>query len=356
VWSVIDICYKNDEQAAIEAQNAGRPIPAEVLHKLDEIAPPSEPLETLVFRLKKASPMSISHLIHIFTPMDGAMEFSDLIKTYLPDRTKEIMAFDAPCEQMSRFAEIFSDIYFPIETDDDYYDRGDDEEGDSYSWLTGQCPVIFQFITSDQYDEWAQDTNYPTELIVALILENPYASNDKAAFADTAAKLIPVRFIELLPEDGFEIEHLEEWLKDTQFEPIAYWSKVIAHNTGNDFFDNSFNMEETGAQINVSWNIGTIYNLRKQWQEAEAFMGRWADFKNWFEKDLVKNTRNLIKILRERSGYGKEENDNNTNWPNPELNPNQGRLIDILSDETPVGSPANSTDTAGPTQSTFGLL
>jgi hypothetical protein len=330
--------------------------PPQVLMQLEAVVPPSEPLEMLVARLRKPSPPALDMLIQIFIPVADAADFSSIVKLYLPDMWQKIMAIQFPVEQMTTFAENFSERYFPIVEDEGFYDDGPDEDGNVYRRLVDQVPLTRTMgMSSDDYDRITQDgTN--TEIILAYILENPFVETDRPAFAEAAGNLLPIRVIEAIPEEGFEMEKLEEWLKETAFEPVAFWADIVRHNTGNEFFDIFGSLEEDGAEYRIMWNKGTIDAMTGKWQEAEDWNGKWREFQEFFEKDMVDNARKLIKILKEKSGTNDKEKDEDDGWPDPESNPNQGRLIDVLPDNAPVAGATNPGDTTGQANSPFGLL
>ncbi|MFH1031080.1 MAG: hypothetical protein V1767_00715 [Chloroflexota bacterium] len=302
----------------------------------------------MVARLRKPSPLALDLLIQLFEPPQGLNEFLDLIREFLPEREEKIMAIKGSGERMQEFADIFSDHYFPL-INEAIFD--DDQNG--YSALTNECPVRFQALTNLDYNEITQSED-ETEIILAYVLENPWHDDDRPAFAEAALPLIGDKLIRHIPKDGFPIDKMEDWLKDTEFEPVAFWGSVISQVAGNVFFDCPYDIEESGAQYQVSWDRPTIERLVLQWHEFEDWQINWGKFKEWFTKDLVKNTTNLLRILKERS---KNDGDSDSDDPlDPIIDPNQGRLFDILSDDSTMAGTGGSTNTTGQAESPFGLL
>lgn len=347
MWSIVEICYANAEYVREQAERSPESI--EVLTKREQDLPSSEPLQTLVARLRRPSPVALDLLVQMFCPAEGYAEFIHLVREYLPDREEAILKQNDIADRMYTFAVDFSDRYFPLESD---WLQADVET--DYCKLTEHAPAQFQAFTSEDYDEIPISED-PTLIVIAYILENPWSTSDKAAFAEAAARYLPERLIRHIPEEGFPLKELEDSLKGTVFEPIAFWGKVISQDTDNYFFDVS-HMEDTGAEFHVSWDRPTVEELTNQYQAWEEWQGKWSHFTEWFAKEIKKNTFDLIKILKERSkeNGGDESDIDEDPWPIDD--PCQGRLFDILADGTSVAGSRDPQDTTGPTQGPFGLL
>ena len=349
MWSIVSIDFANAEYVREHALREAEPVPIEVLSKREEDLPSSEPLQTLVARMRRPSPVAIDLLVQLFCPAEGYADFIALVREYLPDMEEKVIAQDHIEDRMGIFGEAFSNRYFLIETD--WLEA--DEEKDYYK-LTNYVPAQFQAFTSDDYAEIPQSDDAAL-IVIAYILEDPWSDEDKPAFAEAAARYLSKKLLKRIPEEGFPLKELEECLKGTVFEPIAFWGEVISQNTGNYFFDVS-HLEESGAEFHVEWNRPTVDELTRQWQEWEAWQDKWNTFKEWFADNFEKNTNDLLKILKERSKeYGRDEFDGDEEpWPIDD--PRQGRLFDILTDGTAVAGPSDSQDTTGPAPSPFGLL
>ncbi len=345
MWSVVEICYANDEYVREHEERERQPVSIEVLTKREEDLPSSEPLQTLVTRMRRPSPAAIDLLVELFRPPEGQGKFLKLVREYLPDMEKKILEPRDISERMYIFAVDFGSRYFPLEED---WLQSDEETG--YEKIIYNAPASFHAFTQEDYDEIPNSEDTAT-IVLAYILENPWYHEDRAAFAEAAARYIPDKLLRMIPEEGFDLNELEESLAGTKFEPVAFWGAVICQQTGNHFFDCSY-LEESGVQFNVSWDRPTIEELTRQYQAWEAWMNTWAEFRQWFDKELEKNAFNLIKILRERSKkIGKEgtESDNEDNEePYPVNDPRQGKFFDLESDGTPMAGAADPQDTTGP--------
>jgi hypothetical protein len=261
----------------------------------------------------------------------------------------EILAQPGIEDRMTVFGQAFSSRYFPVLVDW----LGADEEEDYYK-LIRIVPVEYQDFTSYEYDEIPQGARAAI-VVIAYILENPFYSSDRAAFAEAAATHLSSKLLKLIPEEGFEFDVAKEALKGTPFEPVIFWINLLTRSTGNTFTDCSNNIEETGSEYRVAWNRPTIDGLTAEWQEYTTQIRIWNTFLNWFEGNIKKNAHDLIKILRERSNTD-GENEGEKEWPDPELNANQGRLFDILTNGTGMADPSSPQDTAGQAPGPFGLL
>lgn len=341
MWSVATIDYMNREQAAREREWEDEPEPVEVITSREEQIPASEPLATLVARMRRAAPPSVDHLLLIFRQVEGLSYFEHLIDQYLPDMKEEILAKADFRDRMIGFAEAFSDRYFPI------YGDGYLEQGDDYTILTNRIPACFEGYRYDDYEEIPNEDDPPL-VVVAYILENPYDDSDRAAFAEAAAKYLPKRTLERIPEKGFEFETAETALKGTPFEPVIFWTKVIQKETENEFFDCG-DINTDGIDYEVVWNRPTVDALTRKWQEYEEKRGEWFEFIQWFEKDLKKKAADLIGLLEriENAEEPQTFRDVFDDWKDPGSNPEQGKLLNLETDISPVGGAAGTPDTAG---------
>jgi hypothetical protein len=350
IWGIAEIDYANAEYVRDQRERERKEISIEVLTEREKQLPPSEPLKTLVARLRKPSPIALDLLVELFRPPKGYSEFMDLIREYLPDMEDEILTQPGIEDRMTTFGQAFSSRYFPILVDW----LGADEEED-YFKVTRIVPVEFQDFTSYEYDDIPQEARAAI-VVVACILENPFYSSDRAAFTEAAATHLNSKLLKSIPEEGFEFDVAKEAVKGTPFEPVIFWIDLLTRSTGNTFMDCSNNIEETGSEYRVAWNRPTIDGLTAEWQEYTAQIEVWNTFLNWFEEDIKKNTCDLIKILRERSNTDGENEEDKDTWPDPELNANQGRLFDILPDGTGMAGPSSPQDTTGQAPGPFGLL
>ncbi|MDD5060743.1 MAG: hypothetical protein PHN44_00485 [Candidatus Marinimicrobia bacterium] len=350
MWSILTIDYANREYVREQAEREAIPEPIETLTKRAEAVPPSEPLATLVARLRRSSPPALDLLLEMLRPVAGYKEFASLVKEFLPDMEEEIMAESGHTDRMHEFCTSFSDRYFPLI--DDYFLQDD---VNNYYVLTNNIPVYFQPFSQDWYDDIPLSDN-KSEIVLAYILQNPWMDTDRAAFAEAATKHIPEKLLRHIPEEGFPINELEIALKDTPFEPVVFWGMVIAQSTGNRFFDCS-SLDETGEEFEVVWNRPTVDELTRQYQAWEAWMEKWREFTNWFDKNLTKNATELVRILSERiENDERKSNGEDGDDLFPVNDPRQGRLFDIFANETPVAGATSSQNTAGQTDSPFGLL
>ncbi len=310
----------------VEEEAEREPPSIEVITAREEAVPKSEPLATLVARMRRPAPPALDLLIHTFVPLEGTAEFMRLIRLFLPDLEKEILGHADFLDRMISFAESFSDRYFPI-WGDGYLDTGDD-----YTILTDRINPAWDSYRYDDYEQIPSDGE-SSEVVIAYIMENPFSDSDRPAFAEAASHYLPKQLLERIPENGFEKAGLSDTLKGTPFAPVAWWMDYIRHDTGNLFADCG-SVEEDGVDYEVVWNRPTVDKLTERWQEFETKKGEWETFKEWFAKDLHKNAAALIKLL-ERSITVAENKEPKTlrdvldDWPDPESNPDQGRLPEL---------------------------
>lgn len=345
MFGVVEIDYA-DEQYIENLDREEEESEAERLRVLtvqEESVPRSEPLETLVARMRKPSPLAIDLLVQIFRPPEGEKAFLRLIRKYLPDEEAEIMAHRSVSDRITHFTNAFSDRYFEL------WEYAWEE--DDYSGITERCPAALRPFTGDDYDRIPNEDEEadPVIVVLAYVLENPYSSEDRGSFAEAALRHLPRDVIDAIPPEGYSMEQMDAYLQDTDFAPIGFWVKIICRQTGNDFFDRGGPIEETGVDYIVHWNRPTVDELTRQYQEVCAWNARWGDFLEWYRKDLVGNTVKLLKILRQRSngnGNGTDESEGDKAAFGPEYDPRQGRLFDLEPYGDRVGGAGETEDPA----------
>jgi hypothetical protein len=353
MWGIRTIQYVND--AYVEEERNRPQEPPAVLAYREQQLPASAPLETLIYRLRKPSPPTLDRLIQIFRPSSDEADFFYLLRQYLPEEETKITLLESPYNRMVAFARAFSAKYFPLYEDGYAYEEG------NYEAFVGMMPVEYQAFHLFQYDE-IPNTARPAIVVLAYVLENPYMESDRPAFAEAAAKLLPKALVECIPEKGFEISEIEDAVKGTRFEKVDFWAEMITHQTGNDFLDCG-DIEEDGVEYQTEWDRGTVEELTRQWQAFERLMEEWSQFLTWYEKDLRKNTAELVELLYEKTEHkrpetlmdilGGENGNNNEkaagkeDFTFPINDPRQGRLFTGEADGTPVGGAADDQAAAG---------
>lgn len=334
MWGIAEINYMNAREVERGRELAREKYPIQVISHREDIPPSLQPLRKLVALLRQPSPPALDQLLQILRPPEGLGDFVELIREFLPEREADIMAEPDIDTRLSMFLVDFSDKYFPLNTD--FIEM---EENPDYSIVTDRCPALFQPFTQYDYAQIAEVQSEPALQVIAYIVENPWGEEDRPAFAEAASKHIPENLLKMIPVEGFQIKDLQEWLKDTPFEPVAFWGLIIHQDTGNYFFDNS-SLEESGVEYQVAWNRPTVDALTREWQAWEDWQGRWSEFLDCFGKDLEKNSYELIKLLRERrgeSGKGEDEEAEEEGTYTP-IDPRQGNFFNSVTDRHP-GNP-----------------
>jgi hypothetical protein len=336
MWAIATIDYANAEYVREERERKERGESVEVLQQREYNLPVSEPLATLVERMRRPLPVAVDQVLALFLPPEGAEDFLYLVREYLPDFEKDILKTKGEIDRIERFVEHFSGLYFPLY-----------EFLESYDQLA-TVPAEFRPFSSYDYGEIPNSGDTST-IVIAYVLEDPWSGHtDRAAFAEAAGAFLPVKLMKLIPEDGFEISTLDA-LKGTPFEPVAFWGLVIKQDTGNPWFD-AGSIDDTGAEYQVEWNKPTVDGLTKEYHEFEEWQGKWAEFSRWFESALTKNTYDLVRLLRKErrdTQDGEDEDKGEDGGYNPEFDPDQGRLFNLEPYAAHLAGTAEPAGTAG---------
>lgn len=327
MWALETIDYSNGEYVREERERYER---VDVESYLERELPPSSPLETLIARLRKPSPVNVGYLINLYIPDEYLADWLRIVHEILPDHEKEILKSESPTVQMGIFVKIFERQFFPLYTD--FVD---------FENITSSIPILFRTYTGRWYESLPEGGS-PEYVVLAYVLENPYAEGDRAAFGEAAARYIPEGILKHIPAEGFKMEELEELLKSTKFEILSKWADALTWHTGNPWFDCG-DVDEVGIDYSVEWNLPTVKKLTEFYHEWNDWHTKWHKFLKWYTTDFLQNTIDLIDILNERSGNGIDK----IHYYDPDRDPNQGKLFNVGTDKADLAGPTKPQTASG---------
>jgi len=190
------------------------------------------PLDVLAERITPAPP-SIAALIDAFESGEWVHDFLELVREFLPEHEREIMARGLE-GRMERFYRLFQERYFPLEEMPFM-----DSEG--YEYVTRVIPVPVMGVGYEEYHEW-QNTRDGFILLLSLVVYPWYDKDQEAAgfkvsLLEEVANKVGKEIADRIPVEGWEPEELHRLLDNTRFEEIACFADYICHDTDTYFMD-----------------------------------------------------------------------------------------------------------------------
>ncbi|MBI4286317.1 MAG: hypothetical protein HY670_10555 [Chloroflexi bacterium] len=253
------------------------------------------PLLVLARRLLSLGPPSLSTLIARVAEAEEYEDFVSLVREFLPEREPDILREATPARQIAAFASHFRDRYFPLQ---DYLEMGDAE---SYGDLTRDIPVIPLGLSDQDYHAIVSDWRSGFQLMTYLV-ESPCAGEARLPLAEACQEYIPVSLMEQVPEHGFSPGELRYLLGNTEHRALAHWADIVWHDTGNFFLDTDD--ANLWSDELPNWDDGTVANLTREWQQAEAMQEEIDNLVAWLEEDPPAHFRELLEFT-----HGRQENE-----------------------------------------------
>lgn len=255
------------------------------------------PLLILADKLLARGIPSLSSLIAQISDAENHAQFVIMVKTYLPERAREILHEPTPQFQVARFASYFEDRYFPLE---EVFKMGDFE---SYEDIIYRIPVIVMGLSCDEYHEvpdWR-----PGVILMTYLVPNPYEGEDSlVSLAEACRGHIPDALIQRADQCRLSPEDAHSLLKGTKYEPLALWADRLHFCTENFFLDTDYEMLMNS--IGPDWSLENVEELTRQWKQAEVHENRTGGFMDWLEEDLPGRFEELVSFIEGRKGDGKE--------------------------------------------------
>ncbi len=255
------------------------------------------PLLILADKLLAGGIPSLSSLIAQISDAEEYAAFVGLVKTFLPERQRDILHEPSPPSQIARFASYFEDRYFPLEAPI--------KEGlvEGYEEITRCIPVICIGFSYEDYHE-APDWR-PGPLLMAYLIDNPYSEEDlDVPLAEACREHLPDDLIERAGQCRLSPEDAHNLLKGTRYEPLALWADRLHFCTENFFLDTDYEMLMNS--MGPDWSPENVKELTRLWKQAEVHENKTGEFMDWLEEDLPARFEELVSFIEERKGDGTE--------------------------------------------------
>ena len=255
------------------------------------------PLLALANKLLSRGIPSLTTLIAQISEAEDYAQFIDMVKTYLPERKRDILQETTPQAQIARFASYFEDRYFPLE---EIFKLGDLE---GYGEITYRIPAIVLGFSYDDYHdlEWRAGA-----LLMNYLIESPWEEGEGiyVALAEACSDHVPEALIKRADAVRLPLEEAQSLLKSTRYEPLALWAAMVYQDTGNFFLDTDYEMLMNS--IGPEWSPENVKELTKLWKQAELIQDKTGEFMEWLEKDLPGHFEELVSFIEGRKNDEKK--------------------------------------------------
>ena len=267
-----------------------------------EVAPEPAPprLARAALRVTDAPP-SMESAIEILAEARDRREFGKLVLQFLPGESEEILAGGNAAEVTGRFAEAFSERYFPLHhttiwgNSDMEWDGGES----AYSRFRWGIPLMPEGIDEEEWHEvW--ETCGRGMGAIALLLEVPHDPGVRTAWLEEAARHIPLSTLQRIPQGGIPIERIERALRGTHLECAANALQWFYQESGNFFIDVPPDLYY--ESVPASWESETVAALAAEWQLARPILEASIHAQIWMEADLPARFAELLDLVLERMG------------------------------------------------------
>ena len=250
------------------------------------------PLVDLAYRLLEYRIPSLSALKAQLSEAEDYAEFVTMVKTYLPEREKDILHESTPPEQIAKFASYFEDRYFPLQ---ELFRCGDVE---GYGDITSQIPVV---IMGFSYDDYHMRNWRPGAELLTYLIESPYDGDEEenVSMAEACTEHVSKELVERMGKIRLSLDDAREFLKGTKYEGLLMWGEWICQDTGNLFLDTD---EETLGYSNLPyWDTpGEVQALTEEWKKAELHNRKTGEFMEWLEGDMPGRVEKLVSFIEEK--------------------------------------------------------
>lgn len=244
----------------------------------------------LLERLTAHYPPNLGEIEQAFTSSEQLTSFIKIIRDFMPEHEKKIMALHGSEPRCTEFVHRFTAKYFELAE----YDFSD-----GYETLTMGIPIILDGITEEQY-EAIQDQS-PEFLCMLAFVNYPFyiwtSGSDKKD--DGSAQRVPIMeaVIDIvgdaarrLPAKGFTNKELHKKLDGTKYEALALFADWVNGDTGCWKLDYNYESQAEGPD----WSQENIDELVIQEKTVIEHYRKTSEFQVWLHQDLRKHFAELV--------------------------------------------------------------
>jgi len=258
----------------------------------------------LVRKLRSFCPPSLSHLLSKLSGAEEYVEFVKIVQDILPERELDILSESSVSAQLFKFFTYFEERYFPLAGS--YYDWNDWVMEMSYYDLLRGIPLTTQSYDYNRYHDLpAMDD--AAEQLMAYLVKAPFEENAaRIPLGERCLEYVSKDLLNKVPELGFATEDLELWLKDTQYEGLISWAKIVTHSTDNDFIDIDEEDLYSGWEL-PPWTLDFVEGLTQEWQQMKVFWNTANALLKEVDKDPAGKFEEILNFILERKKFPPKE-------------------------------------------------
>lgn len=250
------------------------------------------PLVDLAHRLSEYKIPSLSALKAQLSEAEDFADFVNIVKTYLPEREKEILHEPTPPEQIAKFASYFEDRYFPLQQ---YFSYG---EAESYGDITSHIPVVIMGFSYEEYHMMQEGP--PGAVVATYLIESPWDDEEEnVSMAESCTEHVSKELVERIGKIRLSLGDASEFLKGTEYNALLMWAEYIHQSTGNLFLDTD---DETLGYSNLPyWDTPEeVEGLTEEWRKAQLHNQKIGEFIEWLEGDISGRVEELVSFIEEK--------------------------------------------------------
>ena len=258
-----------------------------------EIAPPR--LEWAILQTGDAPP-SMEEAMEVLDETQSRRWFRTMTQDLLPEESEEILAGENAAAIVRRFANAFSERYFPM-YESIAWDTGDTGSPSLYSDLRMGIPLEMEGIDDETWhDVW--DELGPGMGAIALLPEMTFDPGIRTPWLEAAANYIPLGTLQRIPPGGIPIDRIERALSGTRLDSAADALRWFFRNSGNLFVD--FSQAMYYESVPASWDRETVTGLGEEWRQAIPIIEGSIRAQKWMEEDPAARFAELLDLVLER--------------------------------------------------------
>ena len=242
--------------------------------------------------------------------------FENLVDRLMPQHANRIQEAGNPWQQITMFADIFSQEHFPLNEGwlqmvAEHYTEMDEEEEETengHEFILRGIPVQIMGVEDEElHDIWNYNHRRGTAMAALLVrfqAFNEYHQREiegmRQQWLESAAmESIREKTLARIPPGGIPLEDIQEAVRGTPLEGLARACEWLTHNTGNPFLDESID-EEMELEYRDAWTPENIQEIQGCWNQARAMMDQEQPVMEWLERNPARNFDKLLDFIMGR--------------------------------------------------------
>ncbi len=296
MWDLEQIILNNN-QAAVDFMMRGQKI---------AVAESPQPREWTLARLAeklKIGPPLLSELMDICTDFKTIEDFLGLIRTFLPEHEKEILA-ERRTQRVYRFAYLFGERYFPLPTFT--HERSLEE-------FVGALPVELMGMSPSVYHNLEMRPGY---ILLLSLVVFPYVGDERyieeeetdaddpigarVPLLDMVQRIVGESLAQSIPRAGWTPARLHQMTDKTLYEGAGDFADWACSETGCVVLDSNYgdcDYQEGYGEPVFQWTKRNVEILTGQWPKVKKIRETIDHIVEWLEADPTNNFGQLLKYL-----------------------------------------------------------